>query len=86
MKHLPIQYQSDHNVWQLSCPRAPTPAQVAWLKGWLADQARRLPEGPARLAAYEGRVVFNVLGDRMDGKGDIRLFEAPKPREVIGVF
>lgn len=86
MKHLPIEFQLERNVWRLSCPRAPTPAQVAWLKSWLKDQAPRLPEGAARLAAYEGRVEFNVLGDRMNGKGDIRLFEAPKPREVIGVF
>lgn len=86
MKQLPLRFDESRCVWTLSCPRGPTPNQVAWLKKWMADEARKLPDGPAKAALYEGRVEFNVLGDRMNGKGDIRLFEAPKPREVMGVF
>jgi len=86
MRELPLAYDESRNIWRLSCPRAPTPSQAAWLKKWMADQARKLPDGPAKLALFEGKVEFNVLGDRMNGTGDIRLFEAPKPRETMGVF
>jgi len=86
MKHIPLRYDSERDIWRLDCPRGPTPNQVAWLKKWLVDEARKLPDGAGKLAAISGKLEFNVLGDRMNGLGDIRLFEAPKPRETMGVF
>jgi hypothetical protein len=95
VRNLRLHWRPDQG-WLIDCPAAPTPAQMGYVRGIL-----RSPRGidhilhvggvatEHRTAALEdalaGRVTANVLGPRMNGTGDLKLFEAPKPRERIYV-
>ncbi len=94
MQDLPLYYK-DNVGWVLDVPRAPTPEQVKFLRSWVREtkilnhitgMTKHL-EAQQQLKVVkdliDGKIQFNVLGDNMDGTGDIRLFEAPRPRERI---
>lgn len=81
--------------WVMCVPRYPVPAAEANLKRYVSEpfivnhmtrliaKTDMLPAKQLQVIAdlVAGKIQFNVLGDSMDGKGDIRAFEAPMERQ-----
>lgn len=94
MRDLPIYYREDIG-WVMNVPRGPTPEQMIYLKEFVKEPkiVKYLTIHLAHLEPTQRtkimkdfvncKISFNILGDQMNGIGDLRLFEAPKPREKV---
>ena len=90
-KHLRLHYEPRLKAWLIDCPEAPKPAQFRWLHAWalepkhlahlMAAQTDPQVKTEALLALQQGRIRANVLGPRLDGRGDRKLLDVPRPAE-----